>query len=429
MMTGVVGALGSGRWFAALVASAGLASAGWAQAQPGLPLATKPDSTVVEVPDDGSGIDLNFRGGTVGDYVMLIEKQAPGVLNFVMANEIADTEMLPLTLRAVSTSDAVAMVTRMARPKGRLGLRVEERVARGSRTFLIEEDRTRMPFPSHLASSPESVNRVTRVFSLNNLIGKALPAGETPGASAGGTVAMTSDVVLASLEQALSIASSEDPPAEVRFHSDSGLVFVRSTHDQAEIAERTIGTLQADFARPQRSNLDERRPRRFRPTRVAAAELVDAIRVVYPTGMENGPEIEAAEGIVGVTASNRVLMGIEALAAYLDAPRAPSQSEMEARREAFQLRERLEQAQRGAVQGEQQVAHLADQVRASRIAAELTQAKLAEAGNLMERLEERTVEVARVREELARARERVVELERAASGKTPSQTPPKEEPR
>jgi hypothetical protein len=102
---------------------------------------------------------------------------------------------------------------------------------------------------------------------------------------------------------------------------------------------------------------------------------------------------------------------------------------MEARREAFQLRERLEQAQRGAVQGEQQVAHLADQVRASRIAAELTQAKLAEAGNLMERLEERTVEVARVREELARARERVVELERAASGKTPSQTPPKEEPR
>ncbi len=416
-----------------LAACAGLAMA-VPTTQPPIPQPSVPQPSVLQpaasLPpgqpaDQGTVLDLDFRGGTVGDYVDLVRATSKDVLNFVMPDGVAAAPMLPLTLRAVAIEDAVEMVERMARPKNNARLRVEDRPGRGSRTFIIEQSHAPMqPFGSPGASGRGDAELVTRVFSLNDIVGPAW-AQAVP---ADGSGRLTSAVVLASLEQALSIASPEDAPAEVRFHSDSGLLFVRSTPAQSEVAERTIQTLQND-ARMSIRGGEPRQPKIIRLTRVKPAELVDAIRAVYPVGMENGPEVTAGENAISISASSRIQFGIEALAAYLDGPRAPSTREIQTEMEVIGLRERLEQAKREQMMGRDEMAKMADQMRVVSIELERARLQAADGDRQIARLSEMENLLKDRSAELERAREVLAKLMSQQPRPPAGVEPPKEAPR
>ncbi len=412
-------------------AAAPVAASQEAMPSPALPAAAR-SSGALPTPGGQSAqpepvLDLEFGGGTVGEYVELVRRGSPEVLNFAMADGISDLAIVPLTLRAVSPRDAVEMVARLAKPIADTRLIVEERVGPGSRTFIVEAVPDMTPSGGPRRKDPELV---TRVFSINSLVGPAWSSDRNDDESRG----LTAPVVLASLEQGLSIADPWKPDPMIRFHTDSGLLIVRGTQSQIEVAELTIRNLQSD--RRQLADRNEHREQRvIKLARAKPAEVVDAIRAVFPIGMANGPEVASGENAISISGPRNIVAGIEALAAYLDSARTPSESEIRGEMERMSLRHRLEQTQQEQTNTRNELIGVTEKMRAMAIEQEraLLQAdegkrQLVRALQLEEQLQVRSAEIADLRSELERARQAIAELQRA-SAQRPGTNPPQETPR
>ncbi|MBN8598646.1 MAG: hypothetical protein J0L78_13330 [Planctomycetes bacterium] len=199
------------------------------------------------VPADDTLITLDFRGGTIGDYVNAIRSAAGAKpVNVLFNEETAGLPMYMVRLTNASVWSALGAVERNTIDEDGQSLQV--RIGRsttpppgGVPTYSISSDISRMP-------SRQSQQQQVIVLSLNPIIG-------LPGRAKDQTASnLEAKSVLSAIELAVSLISAPNtPPPVLQFHEPSGLLFVKGDAHQQRAAKEVIARLQDDVERGARA--------------------------------------------------------------------------------------------------------------------------------------------------------------------------------
>ncbi|MCH8316765.1 MAG: hypothetical protein IIA64_12410 [Planctomycetes bacterium] len=183
--------------------------------------------------DESGLISVKFAGGTVAEYFEALLKEA-GTINVMLAPEVADVSMPPVTLTSVSLSAAIGLVDgRSASPPGRfIKLDVHQMPQFHDGALPTYQVRAEV----HRAS--RRVVATARVWTIASLLRDDV---------------FDADDVLAAVETALDILQSTGEPV-IRFHKETGLVIARGDPQQLSAIDDVLGQLQAS------QNLMSQRP-------------------------------------------------------------------------------------------------------------------------------------------------------------------------
>lgn len=242
----------------ALAMAACISGLAWAQSSPSkLPQqVSSPTTPVPEVtslrqspntPVDDTLVTLDFKGGTIADYVNAIRAAAgPKPVNVLFDEETANLPMYMVRLTNASVWSALGAVERNTRNEE--GQIVQVRIGRptppptgGIPTYSISSDVSRM-------SPIENRRQEVVVLSLNPIIG--LPSVTKDKAIS----TIDAKSVLSAIELAVSLVSAPKAvPPVLQFHEASGLLFVRGDLAQQRAAKEVIARLQDDIEQAARS--------------------------------------------------------------------------------------------------------------------------------------------------------------------------------
>ncbi|MBL8885104.1 MAG: hypothetical protein JNK16_00470 [Phycisphaerales bacterium] len=191
---------------------------------------------------DDTLVTLDFPGGTIASYAQAIRKAAePDLVNLFVDSQAAGISVPPIRLTKASIFDSLSLVGRNGQePDGRylnLSVEVLESTAAGGSpvykiraNFIDPPGNPNRPFDSSL-----------EVISLNPIIG-------LPGSSRAGRPPLDVKTVLGAIEAAVAVsdASSSTPPV-LKFHEASGLLFVKGTNAQRNVAIEVVRQLRSDI--------------------------------------------------------------------------------------------------------------------------------------------------------------------------------------
>lgn len=220
----------------ALLASASLAQpqdAGPASKGSAPHATTSPNGAVFRAPNREL-VTFDFPGGKVSDLVaMLGAEMAPLPLNVFIEPEAAKQPVPPVKLKGVSYYHVLRMLDRTVKDEqGRMVQTQLEQSNTGEESAPLFKIRAIEVGGGHSTGFS--------VLSLNPIVGlqKSARAGSS----------LDSDSVLAAIGAA--VAASEDPgsspPATLKFHEPSGLLFIRGTEAQREAAQEVVQQLRRD---------------------------------------------------------------------------------------------------------------------------------------------------------------------------------------
>ena len=180
---------------------------------------------------DPTTITLSFDGGTLKDLLDRIRAQAPGV-NIVASGLAADIFLSAVELRAAPIQAALESIT-MVVPEP---YRAKAIVAPGNGvpvySVIIAANRPPPPPSSEV-----------RVFTLSTLT-KALPTDPVDA-----PVVLPAKTVLSAIEAGAHVLNQQ---FDLRFHEESGLLFVRGSAEQIELVQQVLGNLQREQERVRR---------------------------------------------------------------------------------------------------------------------------------------------------------------------------------
>ncbi|MBS0189417.1 MAG: hypothetical protein JSS51_15240 [Planctomycetes bacterium] len=209
--------------------------------------AQRPASTL---PPDDTLITLDFKGGTIGEYVNAIRAAAGSKPVNVLYNEnTAAIPMYPVRLTSASVWSALGAVERnTTTDDGRtLNVRVGKPStppAGGVPTYSIYSEKSShssLPF-DNLDQRQEMI-----VLSLNPLVGLPGVSKEDQGPR------FDSKSVLSAVESAVALVTSQDvSPPIIKYHEASGLLFVKGNAAQQRAAKEVIARMQDDVERGRR---------------------------------------------------------------------------------------------------------------------------------------------------------------------------------
>lgn len=163
--------------------------------------------------------DLEFAGGTVADYAAAIRAAHPDA-NIVVAPEIADIELQPVSLKQVTTAAAISLVQR------------EIGTVESGLTWLQVQDIKNLGAPEPVFSvtgrfqAAQSAH--TAVISLADVISRTAPAG------------IRVEDILSAIEAATAMTA---PPPKIRFHAETKLLLLHGSKNQVEALHSTITAL------------------------------------------------------------------------------------------------------------------------------------------------------------------------------------------
>ncbi len=181
-------------------------------------------------------VNVKFPGGTLLELVELLRAQNETV-NIVCPELAAKVPVPPMQLRAVTAESALRAastviekqfdlnVQSIGQPNGLavLALRVQERIRNVMNpTGMVNADETRV-----------------EVFSLRAITQPQL--GEPEG------IVLRTATVLTAIDTGLGFAASGGKPS-IKFHEDSGLLFVSATHEQLQLVSSVLGQLERGVA-------------------------------------------------------------------------------------------------------------------------------------------------------------------------------------
>lgn len=198
-------------------------------------------------PDAPIRIDVDFAGGTVAEYVDLIRVQVKGNANIVLSPEAGARRLPALRLTRVAPETALAAITY---------LDDEPDVHWFISPITIEGMLQQGPandFAVRLLGPRTQPNRAleertVQVFSIGSLFAKGPP----------GQPALEQDHVLSAVETALEMQGG--PEADLRLHSDSGLLILSGTKRQIGAIDEVLAHLRSDLGE-RRKEIDESRRR------------------------------------------------------------------------------------------------------------------------------------------------------------------------
>ena len=241
----------------------GLSGTAPGQAPPGLPGRAPPQ--VATSPPEASTLSVDFKGGTIAEYIDVLSKAAPD-LNVVIRPETKEMSMPPVSLKGVVHGTALQLIPALADSGSEITV-TPVRGGAGSEVFVIGVQPQRFqgampmgtsapmmapPPPSTVRgtggmprrSSQVQSGKLVRVFSL-----KALTAG---------TDALKPETVLTAIDTALGL-QKEDGGAEaasLKLHAESGLLVVHGDPAQIDAVEQVLSTMEKDL-RSQEGSLQQ----------------------------------------------------------------------------------------------------------------------------------------------------------------------------
>jgi len=191
-------------------------------------------------------ISVDFRGGTLADYVRALREAGPTV-NIVAPESAARVKLPPIVLRETSIEAALRAATFVVEPGTALGINVSVGslpnvgpIGEPVFSVAVQQNNATGPAvgPAGMAS-PQAV----RVFSLRGLVPPA-------GAAADGVSYLEVKTILTAIDTGLGVAATQEQEqtgasdkAVLRLHEDSGLLFVAGNIAQLRLVEEVLSNL------------------------------------------------------------------------------------------------------------------------------------------------------------------------------------------
>lgn len=314
----------------------------------------------------GATVNIAFPGGTVAQYLAALRTAAADTpINVAFTGGVEDLAMPPVSFRGVQLDTAIRSIANLAAPRGGRvrvlgsGDQQPPGFGVGAPMFVVSLERPR---------EAESVESTTRVMSLAALT--APRADSTSG--------LTADIALSAVEAALQADRAAGTPADIRFHKDSGLLFVTGTPGQCGLVEEVLARLEGDAkarARPAAKPVTER----FALTHTPAAAVTDVLRTVFPQSPDQPARVSVQADQQGNTAvvstTEDYMTAVRAILRFVD--RDPNQNPVvaEARAAEAAARRQADIMAAEANRFRDVMAQTEDQARAMRADAEAARAR------------------------------------------------------
>ncbi len=168
-------------------------------------------------------LDLDFPGGTLGEYIEAIEGASDQTINFVVTDEmVLQAPIAKMRLRRVTAHTALELIE-------------GTKVVMGNREFMVALD------GMGGSGGEASTIRVTALDRGNvprEMVSQTMIFAGQPLIDAG----LDAEYLLAALEIALDLSATGEP-AVIRFHEETGLIFANGSNDQIGAIHQLMSTL------------------------------------------------------------------------------------------------------------------------------------------------------------------------------------------
>jgi hypothetical protein len=184
-------------------------------------------------------VSVEFRGGTVGQYIDTIKAAAKDhAVNVVASRAAMEVQIGPISLRDVSVYTALSAIRSAAGRDTQWA--VDRLVSPGGKTVeaYALEFQPQLPGPTRVSSTDVGIS----VFSLRDLVEPL------PGDPAGVQLVKPPEVVLTAVKAALDLMGDRGNP-DMKFHEDSGLLIIHGNAEQTNAVRQALDQIRDDIGR------------------------------------------------------------------------------------------------------------------------------------------------------------------------------------
>lgn len=216
---------------AALILGSLLASAVPAQRdeQTDRPRLNNPTDTVVSV---------DFAGGTLAELVEMI-RGADEYINILTTPEASQISAPSLSLKQVTVENALKAIAQVCSNQQASVDVSTQRSGWGQPVYSVRVALAQRRDTAEPGSGATSVE----VFSIRSM------TESMPGVPEDERITFEADTILTAIDTGLNVADPEGDKAQIRYHADSGLLFVRGTWDQNRLVENVLSSMGRDLER------------------------------------------------------------------------------------------------------------------------------------------------------------------------------------
>lgn len=172
-------------------------------------------------------VSMAFAGGTIDDLVATLRAIEPKV-NIVVAASAGSVRLPPITVKGAGLDQVLDTACAVAESSDRV--QCQEQRGVGEPVFAIVARPAQSQPGSAAAAMPDTI-----VLSLNRLL---------EGIPQAGVAGLKAETILSAIDAA---ASFEAKQPIMRFHADSGLLFVRGAPAQLRLATEVLTSLERDL--------------------------------------------------------------------------------------------------------------------------------------------------------------------------------------
>jgi hypothetical protein len=199
---------------------------------------------VRQAPQESTVVTLDFRGGTLQEFVAALRAATKDPVNVVLQGEANKISVDPMQLRDVTPEAAIqaALTPRNrsweAMPDGSQRMILLETVRPDSQTMPVHTVGVRVERGSQPPGSPAAV--AAEVFSIQRLV---------RGDEGSGLAAVPESVVLSAIDAGLKLTRQGEPKPQIEYHKDSGLLLVRGQVSDVRMIQEIIRKMGEDQGR------------------------------------------------------------------------------------------------------------------------------------------------------------------------------------
>jgi hypothetical protein len=216
-----------------------LASVTLAAALPILAAAQEPDPQPFIKPSmPVQTVSLEFKGGSLADFAAAIRKAAAEV-NIVLPDKAKEVRLPELSLASASVESALKAVDALVDEDFSVSVKALWNEAGKPVYALSVRDRRKAPLVQTTGGFPAG-GRSVSVFSLKSLTELAADVPKANG------LTISVEAILTAIDAGMSL-HEEPKKAEIRYHADSGLLFVNGTPAQVDILKSVLQNLMGDL--------------------------------------------------------------------------------------------------------------------------------------------------------------------------------------
>lgn len=185
-------------------------------------------------------IDIDFRGGSIGDYLEAVKQAAaPMPVNVIVSDDVARLKANPVELSGVSVEAALTLL-------GAGAILTPEPLqvfpAAGGRdsapVYMIRAQH--IPESARRRPEPAPPERAVRVYSIRDFV--------EPEPGVPGSLVIDPETIISSIDAAMTLHGESDQ-RDVLFHPDAGILIVRAGEQELAVVTSLLQEIQLDMQR------------------------------------------------------------------------------------------------------------------------------------------------------------------------------------